>query len=103
MIRCRVAKPGLMKVLRYEHSFVVISDMGDRVEKVSQTQDKMCKHQEAEEDRASHELDSLDDLHPRRRQHPTEHHIDNHEHTNADDGQFVAHMRAAEQQGDESA
>ncbi len=43
-----------------------------------------------ERDRREEQEDCLDDLHPRRREHPAEQHVDEHQHADPDDGDVVA-------------
>ena len=42
-----------------------------------------------------HQQDRLDDLHPGRRQHAAEDHVDDHQHADADDRGLIADVRAA--------
>jgi hypothetical protein len=64
---------------------------------------KVGNDQDAEKDRSPHEQDCLDDLHPGRRKHASEDHIDDHQDAHSDDGGVVADAGIFQQQRDQGA
>ena len=56
----------------------MISDTADRAEKFGEAEMEVSHDQNAEQERSCHQQDRLDNLHPRGRQHPAEHHVHNH-------------------------
>src|SRR5678815_3165442 len=95
---CRgIAKARLEEVLRYKNSLIMISHSSHCIEEVGQTPTEMTDHKQAQQNGSSHEQNCFDDLHPGRRQHSAKNDIDNHEHANSDDSDFVAHLRTSQE------
>ena len=76
--------------------------MRDRSKEFSEAEVEVRHHQNAQQERPRHQQDRLDDLHPRGRQHPAEHHV--HDHQKPHPGhRLVVRNLSAQQQFDQRA
>ncbi len=65
----------------------------DGVEEVAKTEMEVSQHQNAKQDRAAHQQNGLDDLHPGGGEHAAKDHVDDHQNADSDDGGVVADAR----------
>src|SRR5208337_2668893 len=92
-----VAQARLQEVFHHFLALFVISDVADGVEESGEAEVEVRHHQDAQQERAGHEQDSLDDLYPGSGQHASEDDVDNHENADADHGGLVGDPGALQQ------
>ena len=97
-IRRLVAQARLEEIPRHFDAVLVIRDVRNGVEEFAEAEVEVGQHQDAQEHRPGHQQDGLDDLHPGRREHAAEDHVDDHQHADADHRRLKADAANPQQQ-----
>jgi hypothetical protein len=90
---------GIEEIPGHLHAVFFVSERGDRVEEFGETVVELRHDHEAEGEGCGHQQHRLYDLHPGGAVHPAENDIDNHQHSDSDDGRVRGDPRVVLEQG----
>ena len=98
-----VIEPGRQEVLGDGLAVCLVADLTGGGEERPEIEAEMREHEDAQQQRAAHQQDGLDDLHPGRRQHAAEDDVDDHQDADACHRAGEADAGIGEKQTDQGA